>query len=137
MKHLIRGSVIDRLGEGKFLPDNESQFKRVFKSFINKDVDVIVEEHKDRRSLEQNKLMWVWIGLLGEHLGYTKGDMHRVLLGEHFGTKEIEYNGKVYLEPLQGSSGLKVKEMTEHLEWIEQFAVTMDVILPRPEEINL
>lgn len=80
-----------------------------------------LEEYVGKRSLAQNRMLWSLHGLASEVTGYSKDDMHELMLAKHFGYTEIEFHGIKKCVPLKRSSMRNKKEFREFLDFTENF----------------
>ena len=98
---------------------------------------VEVKEWKPKRTTTQNATMWAWYTIIGNHLGYTKNEMHDILRDEFLPVTEIEFNGKTK-RILTSTSGpdWTVDKEAEYLSHIERWAAQeLAIILPRRDEL--
>ena len=122
-------------------------------------IEVIVNDHKKDRSLVQNSLMWRWITVIADELGWTKEEVHidfkRRLLVPIYTRDDLEYAKmiqavkKVYTEGLKKESILlaaqivkltsttktNVKQFTEYLKDIEKDMMGKGIALPHREDV--
>ena len=98
--------------------------------------EVIIKEHKTTRSLEQNSLYWIWVGILADELGYTKDSLHDALRDALLEPVSfIDVRSGETKSRLRSTTELSVKEFTAYLEAVEVFASDFaGCVLPRPEE---
>jgi hypothetical protein len=76
--------------------------------------------YNKRRTIDQNKLYWVWLTLLEEETGQPKEDIH-AYFKKQFLSRVATINGKK--ETLIGSTTeLSTKEFTEYLEKVANMA---------------
>ena len=101
---------------------------------ISEPYEVSVRLFKDSRSKAQNRLYWKWIPDLADHCGYTHNRMHKELKIKFIGTTSEEIAGVLITEP-KSSKKLKVKEFTNYLREVEEFADEYGVRLPHPEDL--
>lgn len=81
--------------------------------------DVIVTEHDDTRSSNQNRRYWQLLHMLGDHLGYSALDMHELMLFQFTAeTKEVAGHP---VTTLKSTARMKVKEFNEYMEMIESW----------------
>ena len=101
---------------------------------INPDelLEVVIKPYKRNRSLEQNDTYWMIITDIGNELGYTKNDMHEFFMREYLPPRSIEVNGKII--EAHSTRELKVKEMSEYLDHIIQFAAEHGIHHRHPED---
>lgn len=98
--------------------------------------EVIVQPHKSSRSNSQNALLWTWVKVIGDDLGYAKNEMKRELCKELLGYEKFMVGVEVCIE-INGTSSLNVKDFTEFLQNIEYFAADHGIRLPHPEDYNI
>lgn len=97
--------------------------------------EVVFREHKSKRSLEQNALMWKYYEIIGNEIGYTPEDLHEMMKAKIFGTKEMItkdlHGNKLVLNIPNGTTTkLDTKGMTEFIEAIEMLAGELGIVLP-------
>lgn len=87
------------------------------------------------RSGQQNRAYFgLVVGMLAEHLGYDKEDMHKALAGEFLGYEVVEINGKVHSVP-KSTKSLNTSEFKEYAERIQRFAAEFHGLnIPNPNE---
>jgi len=100
----------------------------------SKDGDYALSKTKWDRTIEQNNTLWMWYEVIGKELGYHKSELHEIFLDMYAPVKTIrDLQGK----PLQKrvrSSEMNVKQMSEYMDQIQQFAAENSIILPQPDE---
>jgi hypothetical protein len=121
--------------ERRFIIGSES-VRRNVAAFIAKlpferPVEVFVRDYVEKRSLEQNALLWAWHSAAAKHTGHSSEEMHEFALMRHFGTQEIKVGELVRLVPLKRSSMRNKKEFNEFLEstvswYISDFGLYLD-----------
>lgn len=115
----------------------EHKHKQHAIDFINKaefyPVLVDVSKYKKNRSQAQNRLMWKWLTIIGDHLGYDKEDLHdelRLKLGYY---RIVESEGKP-VTILKESKKFNTKEMQDYMDKIEALAMQFGLVLPKPDD---
>ena len=98
--------------------------------------EVVIKEYKKKRSLAQNRLYWMWIPYLAKHFGYTDDEMHDELKYAFIGEDVYTNRKGVQRTKPKSTTKLKTKEMAEYLTKIEVLAVSNDVILPMPFDVE-
>jgi len=112
-------------------------------------------EHKPDRSLEQNALMWVWLGHMSDDIGHTKDELHvefkrkyclPIMLAHPDDYPEIasawarltrlSTEGEVAdaLAPIISTKRLKVRHMSQYLKDIFGEAQGLSIRLPDPRD---
>ena len=82
--------------------------------------DVSIREHKDSRSIQQNKRYWALITEISSYLGYTTDEIHSMLAYKYLSYKEDMLGDEVVIVP--STTKLKIKEFNEYYDKVEQFA---------------
>ena len=85
--------------------------------------DVEVEEHKDSRSIQQNKRYWALIKELGSFLGYEDAEMHELMKYKFLSYKTEMLGDEMVVIP--STSKLTIKEFVAFLSQVERFAVQL------------
>ena len=96
---------------------------------------ILLDYIPESRTVRQNKYYWVCIGLLAEHLGYTKEEMSilfkdHIKLYEEFANRETGEVMKCY----KSTTNLNKKEFSELTESLLQFAAEQGVVIQTPSE---
>lgn len=99
---------------------------------------VEVREHQATRTEQQNNaLWWVYGNILklgGEMMGgYSKEELHEVMLEAHFGVETRVVLGRELTRPRRRSSKLSKLEFAEFFDFIYRFMAEQGVYLPDPD----
>lgn len=130
----------------KFILKNETVQQNCINHLLHVSLDgkteVVFREHKSKRSLNQNALLWKYYEIIGNEIGYVPEDLHEMMKAKIFGTKELKtktLNGKpVTLNVPNGTTTkLDTKQMTEFLEAVEMLAGELGIVLPSPAYYGL
>jgi|GEM_PF-783692 len=121
-------------------------------------LEVIVQDHKQDRSVLQNSLYWLWNGIISDELGWTKEEVHedlkRRLLVPIYTRDDLEYSAMIQavrkvhtkgfkdeakamskqIVKLTSTTTAKVKQFTEYLKDIENDMISKGIVLPHPED---
>lgn len=98
--------------------------------------DVKIEEHKSSRSIQQNKMYWSWLKIIGDEVGMDKDEMHRMFAIRLLGPELFYVDGKPY-EGAKSTTKLSTKEFGEYLDQIHATAMGMGLTLPTPEYFGM
>ena len=118
---------------------NQSDKDRVIKHVqalnIDKPWSVDVKPYKKNRSLAQNKLLWKFLGIIGNELGYDPQDCHDVICQKLLGIEQKTVMGEEIIV-IKGTSKLKVKEFSLFIEAIIRFAIgDLGIYLPTNDDL--
>lgn len=95
--------------------------------------EVVVRRHHQNRSLQQNALYWIWVGVMAEFTGYTKADMHRVFKFQFLEVEELvnPFTGEV-LRSEPSTAQLSVEDMTTYMNSVQVLVSDFGVTVPTP-----
>ena len=82
--------------------------------------DVEVSEHKDSRSIQQNKLYWSLITEMSNYLGHTTDEVHDLMRYKFLSYKELVGNEEITRVP--STTQLSIKAFNEYYDQVSQFA---------------
>lgn len=98
-------------------------------------IDVKVK--REKRSVEQNRLYWLWLTCIQEETGNDKEDLHEFFKQHILGKEEKAImDGKYSVTVVRSSTSLDTLEMTRYLDRVQQFAHHEGIILPKPEDLG-
>lgn len=92
-------------------------------------------DNRKSRSIQQNKAYFgLVVNLIGDHLGYDKEDMHKILAYKFLGTVDICIEGDVIKVP-RSTKKLTTKEFCQYAENIQRWAAEyLSINVPSPNE---
>jgi len=107
---------------------------KIFNTFLANMKDCVVEirirKWRSKRSSEQNRLYWLWIGIMAKDFGYDVDELHASLRAKFL----VDHSAKLPL--VRSTTVLNKKEFTQYLNQIERLANEFGLILPRPEDLG-
>ncbi len=116
----------------------------------DKPLEVLVRPYKKNRSLAQNNLLWMWLGLIANHIREEYGLMFDGMEGtptsedlkdyfqrKFLGFKTYPMPGYEYLaDRVRGTSELNTAQFTEFLQRIDVYAGSeLGLRLPHPADL--
>lgn len=92
-----------------------------------------------KRSLDQNSLYWMWLGLMAKHFSrkagpFSKDDMHDLMRHHHLGYVDKQISKTKIASQLKSTTDLSTKEMSEYMTKVEAWCAQNGLLLPRPED---
>lgn len=96
--------------DGKFDEEGAKQMR------LLPDGNYVVDKKKNKRSLDQNNGLWRWDTILSEESGYLVSEIHYIMLGRIFGSKEIKIGNTTITKPNKTSSELSTVEFSHYIE---------------------
>lgn len=120
------------VGNGVVMPKLDS-FRHTLKNLAPGKYALIVKPVKPSRSLNQNRLFWMWCTVIGDEIGYEPDEV-KLLLQEKFLREPLQDGTMV----TKGTSSLNTKEFTEFLDKVDRWSLEFhNITLPTPEFLGL
>lgn len=159
MKAILRDLLISRDGTQvvSFQLNKCEDFRAAYDTLINKDLDLDVKEHKEKRSLNANAYAWVLINEIANVMRLSKEECYLMMLKDYGQTEivsttsddlngyakyyellgESELNGKVFkhFRVFKRSSEFDTKEMAIFIDGIIQEAKQLGIETMTPNQI--
>ena len=98
-------------------------FEKIKALDFNKHWEVVIQERKASRSLEQNSRLWDLYRSVGQHLGILPDDLHE-LMGYKFLRTQKHINSE-WIESIKSTTKLSTKEMADYQLQIEVYAAQL------------
>lgn len=100
------------------------------------DVDVTIEKHRTKRSINQNNYYWgVVVRMIADETGYTLDESHEIIKGKFLAT-EVKVGNEI-IRYSKSTTGLKTNEFEDLMTQIREWAsVTLNCFIPEPNEVN-
>ncbi len=119
--------ILGTIKKKKIVFDDKVKFLNEVAKFSEGTRIVInVEEAKDVRSNQQNKLYWTWVQVIAESLGYSKEECHDI----------IKYKFLLREKIIDGETGFYLKS-TSTLSKAEFSKLTDDVLFWANDSFNI
>lgn len=100
----------------------------------DKRYEVSINIHRDKRSYDQNRLMWLWLACISEETGYESEELHEYFKNKHLSHKEVTVFGE-HVDKTVSTKNLNTLQFKEYLDKIQKFASSeLGIILPNPED---
>lgn len=111
-----------------------TKLRNQFQTLMNGEYDLSIEKKKKKRSLDQNRLLWLWITCISHETGQDKMDIYDYYC-KKFLSRMIVIKGEE-IEVSSSSSKLSTIQMKEFLEKIQSDAsAELGIILPTPNDL--
>lgn len=96
--------------------------------------NVSITLHREKRSVDQNRLLWLWLGCISAETGQDKDSLHDYFKLKFLGFDTKTLWGTQLYSPVSTKS-LDTKQFTDYLERVQAFASSeLGIILPNPED---
>ena len=94
-----------------------------------------IKQIRQRRTIDQNSLYWLWLKCLQDETGEDKDRLHEYFKARYLGVSTVEVFG-VDVQMSASTTKLDTKEMTHYLDRIQQFALMdLGIALPNPSDL--
>lgn len=116
--------------------DKQAAISLIEKLNLSKKYVLEIKVKKEKRSLDQNALYWLWLTCIQHESGNDKDFLHDFFREKYLPYREIEVFGKLMKE-LTSTTKLSRAQFKEYLYYIQIFAsVELGVVLPNPEDLH-
>lgn len=95
--------------------------------------NVSVSQHRERRSVPQNRLYFLWLNCISAETGNEVEDLHGYFK-DHFLSRRVVVFGEERNAAIS-TTKLNTAEFTAFLDKVQQFAAEEGIILPNPEDL--
>jgi len=93
-----------------------------------------ITKYKKDRTASQNKLMWMWLGIISNDTGNEPDQLHEIFKLKFLGSETLSALG-FKIERPKSTTKLSTQEFTDYLDKIEGLAISIGIRLPRPEDL--
>jgi hypothetical protein len=101
-----------------------------------KQYTVEIKRKREKRTIDQNRLYWLWLSCIMDETGEHKDALHEFFKSYFLGVTENFVFDKYQVVIPNSTTKLNTKEMTDYLERVQQFAnVELGIVLPNPEDL--
>ena len=104
----------------------------IFQTLRNGRYTITIAREDDPRTIPQNKLMWMWFGLIAKDSGSSRQEVH-----DYFCQKYLDKPVTLFGNTVPGhqeTKKLTKEQMSYFLEQIQAEAAREGMILPNPED---
>jgi hypothetical protein len=117
---------------------NKKAFLLECSTMPDMEMEATFEKKKSKRTVEQNRLWWVYMTIMGNELGYTKDEMHEIAGYKLLKAERVnEKTGEVF-EYIEKTSKLSKSEFSQVVDFLIIWAAEMKIELHRPDtQFNL
>jgi hypothetical protein len=131
MKLEYYSNVVD----GKLQNNVRENIAKELKAFDGKRVVVTIEKIKSKRSLQQNRLWWLYITIIANELGYSKEEMHEIAKMKFLKREKVDENTGEVFPYLTSTTKLNKSEFADLVnDLIRWAAEAFNIVLPLPNE---
>jgi len=123
-----------RVKNGAVLISKRKDFDEAVKRFEGREIEIIVQKKRYVRSIQQNRLWWLYMDILHKELGYSKEEMHQLATFKFLKRERVvEKTGEI-IEYIESTTRLTRTQFADVIDNLVQWAAEMDIVLPMPNE---
>lgn len=105
-------------------------------SVFEQDKKVVINKHRDIRSLDQNRLYWLWLTCIQVETGNDKSDLHLFFV-DKFLPYEVKEVFGISIASQTSTTKLNTSEFRQYLDFIQVFCNSeLSIDLPNPEDLR-
>ena len=131
VKHTFYSNVTG----GKLQRNVSQQIVDLLPSYESKRVEITIQRLKSTRSVQQNRLWWLYINIISKDLGYTKDECHEILKYKLLKREKVDEKTGEIFEYLGSTTSLGKSEFADLVNELIRFcAETLGIVLPLPSE---
>ena len=98
---------------------------------------VEIKLRRQPRSVNQNRLYWMWLACIMHETGEDKERLHEFFKQHFLGVFVQSVFDKYQVAVPPSTKGLDTKQMTDYLERVQQFAASeLGIVLPNPQDLQ-
>lgn len=132
---MIRYDFTKKAGQLECLPALLKWVEFRISHITNGDYEVIIRRRSKKRSVPQNRLMWMWFNCIAKETGQPIDDIHDYYVSLLLAPRELSV-GQNTVYVMGKTSMLSVEQMTELLNGIQADAAQeLGIKLPTPEDM--
>ena len=103
--------------------------------FNGKRVEIKIQRLKSTRSVQQNRLYWLYVTMIADELGYNKNEMAEIIKYKFLKKERVDEGTAEVFEYIGSTTKLNKTEFADMVNSIIQWsAETFNIILPAPNE---
>lgn len=135
----VLGEVMLVDGRKKFVPKSTGYLQTLMASMpIGKKLTCTFYDRVPTRSESQLDYHWVLMGIIAEHTGDTKEELHDAIMRIKFGTKLVRLAGHMVQvrKSISNSGRMTVAEVADLIMYDLEVCQKLDIHVPTPEELG-
>ena len=119
-----------------FGKNNKIEAIEYIDSLFAQDKRVTIVITKEKRTLDQNRLYWLWLTCIAQNTGNNKNSLHEYFILRYLQPELVSVFEKMIYKRLSTTS-LDTRQFSEYLNKIQLFANTeLSIELPNPEDLR-
>lgn len=121
--------------DGKLQTNVAKSIALDLKKFEGERIELTIQKLKSTRSSQQNRLWWLYVGIISKELGYNKDELHEILKYKFLKRQKVDERTGEIFEYLGSTTKLNKTEFADMVnELIRWSSETFNIELPLPNE---
>ena len=121
--------------EGQLQNNVRQLIAKELPSFEGKRVEITIQKLKSTRSIQQNRLYWLYVTIMANELGYNKEELHEIIKYQFLKKEKAnERTGEIF-QYIGSTANLSISEFMDLINSLQQWASQeFSIVLPDPGE---
>lgn len=130
----MRLEYFSNVKDGKLQANISKIIAEDLKQFEGKRIHLTMERNVSKRTLPQNALFHMYVGIIADHLGYELEEMKEIIKFKYCKVEKVdEKTGEVF-EMLELTRYMNKLRMMQLIEQTIRFAAGFKIVLPDPSK---
>lgn len=123
------------VADGHLQTNVSKSIKSDLGAFNGKRVEITIQRLKSTRSAQQNRLWWLYVGILSKEIGYSKDEMHEICKFKFLKRESVNKKTGEIFEYIGSTTKLSKSDFADMVnDLIQWSAETFNINLPLPSE---
>lgn len=119
--------------EGRLQQNISKLIKYQLPGFNGSRVHIVIDKVKSKRSVQQNRLLWLYYGILSKELGYHSDEIHEIVKYKFLKREKFDEKTGECFDYIGSTAKLNKTEFGELVDRLIQWsAETFSIVLPLP-----
>jgi len=128
-------SYYSNVKDSKLQKNISLQIASDIKHFEGKRIEITIQKLSSKRSTQQNRLWWLYMGILSKELGFTKEEIHEICKFKFLKKEKVDERTGLIFEYLGSTAALNKSDFADLVsELIRWAAENFEIVLPLPGE---
>lgn len=120
--------------DGQLILRNKAHILKEIEPFGNAELEITIQKKRVNRSIQQNRLWWAIMGVVGHEIGMTKEELHEVCKYKFLKREKVIPTTGEVVEYLESTTNLSKEEFGELIDKLTIWAGEMGITIPQGGE---
>lgn len=125
--------MFGKVEDGKLMGIPKKKLAQQLKHFEGKSIELTIRKKKKYRSIQQNRVWWMYMNILSDELGYDKDTMHEICKMKFLKSEAVNEKTEEVYQYVKSTSALSTTEFQDLFQSLYAWASeTFGIVLPEP-----